>query len=141
MEVDDAPLRSLDPSVAVVRVQLDDGAMRRGLVILDLAADLARVILELPVGGIEGIANRDIHVLVGMVLAGCAADHDLVSGHRDVDLGVVEIALVVMAVLRFDNHATGHDVVQKRVQLGGLLANVGLHGVGRIHVAKGDLQR
>ena len=40
---------------------------------LDVPASLANVILEQPAGGVKGIADRDVDVLMGMVRRGIAA--------------------------------------------------------------------
>ena len=54
-----------DPPVVGHRVQLD------------VAASLANVIFEQPASGVECVADRDIDILMRMVLLGIAPDHDL----------------------------------------------------------------
>ena len=139
VKVDLAPVRHLDEAVALVGEQARHLAVGRHLVGLDLAADLARMVLEAPRRRVEGVADRHVDILVGVVLGPRVVDHDLLAGHADVDAHVVELALGVTPVRRLDHHAAAYDAIEKTFQLAGLLPDVGLDGFGRIHVAEGDL--
>ena len=73
---------------------------------LDIPASLANVLFEQPAGRVEGVADRDIDVLVRMVRRGIAADDDLAPGDLQVDAYPEQIALLVARVPTFDDDAT-----------------------------------
>ena len=114
VEIDLLAVRRGDEAVAFVRKELGHMAVGRRFVDLDLAATTANVILQLALGRVEGIPNRDVHVLVGALGAGIAVDHDLATArHRDVDVNAVMDALLVAPVRRVDHDAATRDALRK----------------------------
>ena len=61
----------------MVREQAHDAAVHRRLVRLHVGADAPGVILDLAHRRVEGVADRDVDVLVRVVLPALAADGDL----------------------------------------------------------------
>ena len=61
-------------------------------------ARTAEVIFELAAGGVEGIADGDMDVLVGVVFRRVAIHHDLAFRHGQVDPDMVDPPLPVMSV-------------------------------------------
>ena len=139
VKVDLAPVRHLDEAVALGGEQARHLAVRRHRVGLDLAADLARVVFELARRRVEGVADGHVDVLVGVVPGAGVVDHDLLAGHADVDAHVVELALGLAPVRRLDHDAAADDALEVALELAGLFPDVGLDGLGRLHVAEGDL--
>lgn len=92
MEIDFPALWRVDPSVIGSRIDDRDRAVRRHLVRLDVTPPLADRILHLAARSPERIANRDVHVLVGMVFGRLTIDDDFASGHPYVDRYVEETA-------------------------------------------------
>ena len=64
----------------------------------DVAAHLPRLILQPPHRGIEGVADGDIDVLMGVVGGLGPIDHHVFPRHADIDPHAIELALVMMAV-------------------------------------------
>ena len=65
-----------------------------------LVAQAANVFLELAPGRLEGIADGDVDVFVGMVVLGFPGHHDFLAGQRQIDAHMKELALVLVAVYR-----------------------------------------
>ena len=74
-----------DEAVAVVREQPRHLAMHRCGVGLDVAAHLARRILELARDGGESVADRHIDVLVSVIFRSGPIHDDFPARHRKVD--------------------------------------------------------
>jgi hypothetical protein len=108
--------------------------------LLDPAAPDVDVALELALHGVEGVTDGHVHVLVRMVLVVVRlCHHQLTVRHGEIDANLEQPALVMMGVRRLHHHAAAHDMVIVLLELGGLVADAHLHGLGRLHVAEGDL--
>ena len=66
MEVDQAAVLGFDASETLIRMQLADAAVRRADVGLGRRAPFAFVVLELASCGPEGVAQREVGILVRM---------------------------------------------------------------------------
>ena len=98
------------------------------------------MILELAHRGVEGVADGDIDVLMGVVLRSFLIYVHVLAWHADVDADLVELALVVMAMRRLDGHVAAHDALEEAVELGCFLADDRFDGRRGVHVPKADLQ-
>jgi hypothetical protein len=87
-----------------------DTAKNRQLVLLHRTSQSVQLVLQAPRGGIEGIADRDVNILMRMVLGRIARHHDLAFRHDQVNSHVVNVALTMVAVLRFDHDMTAGDL-------------------------------
>jgi hypothetical protein len=76
---------------------------------------------------------------MSMVPTGVAAGDDLSTGHTDIDDDVVDVALLVMPVRRFNRDTATKDAIGKSLELLSALLNGGLYGRRRVHVLKMDL--
>jgi hypothetical protein len=104
--------------------------------VADLGLLALHVILDLAARRQEGVANRDVGILVADVI------HDQVRA-RDRDVhGHRELLALLAVVVRLVDHdpASGH-VRMELLELGGLLPDQGLERGGYGHVAKADLKR
>ena len=141
MEVDQAAVVRLDASEILIRMQLADAAMRWADVRLGRRAPFAFVVLELASGGPEGVAQRDVGILVRMANRMASTDRDLAVGNRDVHPDFEEPALLLVLVRRFDDHVTVHDMRAEFVQPLGQLANARFERRRGLHVTERNLQR
>lgn len=105
------------------------------------AAAVAGVIFEPAAGGIEGIANRDMCILMRVVSAAVAADGNLGPGDGEIDADREQLALPMARILAFDDDMARRDPIKKLVELFRPLAYSRLKRGGGIHVAKGNLER
>ena len=126
---------------AMVGEELRDGAVGGRFVMLDDTAQPADAILKPALHRIEGVAHRDKHILMGMVLGGVAPDDDLAFGQHEMNGDVVELALMVMAMMRLDDDMAAGDPRVKALQRRGAVADSRFDGLGGRHVAKGDPKR
>ena len=134
----------------VVQVQARDRAQKRSVSVsvaawlgvgLDAAAHPSRLIFKPPDRGIEGVTDRDIDVLMGLVDGLGPVDDHVLPRHADIDPHAVELALMMMAVRRLDHDGAADDAVVEAFELRRFLANALLDGGGGVHIPKADLQR
>src|SRR5512139_1969474 len=98
------------------------------------ALQLPRVVFQLTLGSVEGVAQRDVDILIGLLV-----DHDFRAGYAEVDADVEELALLLMLGRLIDHDAAADDVGKDLFEFLGLVADVGVEGFGRRDVAEGDL--
>ena len=95
--------------------------------------------LEQPPRGVEGIANGDIDILMGLVLRPGAADVHVLPRHAEIDPHSVELAFVLMAMRRLDDDVAADDTPVELLELGDLLANARLDGGRGVHILEAEL--
>ena len=76
---------------AIIREQADDGPDRRRSMRLDVASHFTGMVLQLALGCIEGIADRDVQVLIGVMFRRLPTHDDFAVRHDQLDAHVVEI--------------------------------------------------
>lgn len=106
---------------------------------LNFPAVDADVFLELPFGRVEGVAQRDVEILVRLLVVVIAADDDVLVRYRKIDSDVIEIALVLVTMLRFDRDFATDDVVAELLQFSHFFADLRFHGIGVRKSPKGNL--
>ena len=94
------------------------------------AALTVRMILQSASGGMKGVPDRHIEVLVHL-----AIDHQLVAGHGQVDTHLVRPPFAVVANRGLHHDPAADDPIVKLLQLGGPLSDIGLNRLGRRDVA------
>jgi hypothetical protein len=102
-------------------------------------APLPRVILQLPARGVEGIAYRHVDIGMGMVILRAAAYRQLGARHGKIDTYMIEIAGLMVPVLRFHHHPATHDLLTNLIQLPCPFLDILLHCIGTFHIAEVDL--
>src|SRR3546814_7430274 len=103
---------------------------------LDPPGPLAGMVLQAAPGGIEGVAQGDVDVLVGVALTGIAVDHHLLARDAHLDVDVEKVALHVLAADGFDHHAAGRDPAIDLLQLCHLFPHPRLYGRSEEHTSE-----
>ena len=93
------------------------------LMLFGFAALNADVFLKLALGGIEGVAESDIDIFVGLLVVMFTTDHDVLLRYVQIDADMVEITLVLVVMLGFHCDFAADDVVAKLLQFRGLFAD------------------
>jgi hypothetical protein len=70
------------------------------------------MVLELALRFVEGVADRDIHVLVGVMGGGVPTYHDLPPGNPQIDAHVEEFAVTMPVVGRLDHDPDARDAMK-----------------------------
>ena len=104
-----------------------------------LTAPAAHMVLDLPSGGIESVANRHIDVFVCVVRSGLTTHDQLRAARLHIHAHLIEIALVVMLVRRFHDDVTAHQIVGVAIEFFRALANPRLDRIRPWHVLKNNL--
>jgi hypothetical protein len=98
------------------------------------------MVFELTARGVEGVAHRDMRILMRMVCAGVPSHDDLASGDGEVDANLEQLALLMPLVPAFDDDPAGGDTIEELIELFGPLADARLDGGRGVHVAEGNLE-
>ena len=96
----------------------------------DLVPLFSGMIFQQTTHGIEGITNSHIDIFMGMILMRFATDYQLFPRYRNIDAYMKQIALMMVFMVRFNDHTATHDVVMNLVKLFCLLPDVGFHLLG-----------
>jgi hypothetical protein len=141
MKVNLLSRRGGDKTAIPIRKKPNNPAVVRHPVQFRAAAALASMIFEATTERVEGVANGDVRILVRMVDAPVAADHDFAARHCEVYAHLEHIALLMARVLALHRNVAGGDPIEKVLEFLGTLPNAGLKRRRRIHMAKGNLER
>jgi hypothetical protein len=99
------------------------------------------MVFELTARGVEGVADRDMRILMRMVRARVPADDDLASGNGEIDPNLEQLALLMPLVPAFDDDPAGGDTIEELIELFRPLAYPRFEcGRGR-HMPEGNLER
>jgi len=139
MEIDF--IARLGDQEAVIRGQADDRPDRRRGMSLDITSHFAGMILQLALGCIEGIAYRNMEVLVRMMLGWITTHDNLTLRHDQLDPHVIEVALVVTPMVCLNHHAADYDPIEKMFKLGGTVADIVLGPNRWLHMAESNAKR
>jgi hypothetical protein len=91
--------------------------------------------LQLPPGGIEGITQRHVCILVMR-----AVDHDFPAWHAHIQADLEMTALLMVLAQLLDRDAAAGDARMEFLELCGLFAYARLEGVGLREIPDGDLK-
>jgi hypothetical protein len=108
---------------------------------LHVTALHSNVILELSLGRVEGIADRDVYILVLVVPGAITTDGDLLARHPELDANGVQIAPVVMLVQEGHRHVAARDPFAETLKLRRSLPNPSFDGLGSFNPVIRDSQR
>jgi hypothetical protein len=110
---------------------------RLSLVVLDLAALRARVVVKLPHCGVESLTQRNVHVL----LSRRAIHYEFLARDPKLDVDLEALALLLLLVRQPDGHAAAGDLRMKALQLCHLVTDMRFHGLRMVDSVKQYLQR
>jgi len=118
-----------------------DDAVRRGLMLLDRSGELADLILQLPAGRVEGVADGDVGILVPPGHGRIAGDIDVLATRDcNVDADAIGVALVVAMLGASNDHPRRCDAIVEALDLLCLFAHGRFQCVGMADVLEGDLE-
>jgi hypothetical protein len=95
---------------------------------LDVASSSAARVVELARSSVEGIANGDVYVFVGMIVADSLARENLAPRRAEIDAHLERLTFVRWAVRSLDDHATRRYLAVQTLELCGFLAESGFDG-------------
>ena len=75
------------------------------------------MIFEHTARGVEGVADRDVRILMRVVRARISSDDDLASGDGEVDPNLEQLALLMPLVAAFDDDPAGGDTIEELIEL------------------------
>jgi hypothetical protein len=101
----------------------------------DLAARQLSRVIELPFGGIEGISQCHVHILVMHMV-----DDDFLAWHTHVQIDLEVATLLVMLAQLLDPDSATGDIRMEYLELCDLLANSCLEGFGLRKIPDSDLK-
>lgn len=139
VEIDVAAIAGLDAPETLHGVEFADAAVRHDFMFLGVAAPALHALFELARGGVEGIAQGDVRILMGVLVVLVAGHGDLAAGQGDVDVHAEQAALMLVLVRRLDDDAAADDLLTVTVEFRGEFVDAGLQGRRGIHVTEGDL--
>jgi hypothetical protein len=140
MEIDLPAIIGPDASEILPGYERDHPSMGWGLMGLYFMSKFVSELPKLPFRGRKGIANRHVHLLMGVMLIRLPARHQFPPSHRDIDTRVEQIALLVVPVAAFHHHTTaGNDIREQLLQFCHMIADIGFHRIRVVHIAESEL--
>lgn len=132
--------RAFAPGVNEERTAAGDiaptqASIRSLVVVLDLAALRARVVIQLPFRGVERIAQRGVHVL----LPRRAIHDEILSRDCKLDMHVIELALLLTMLRQPDRDPAAADFVMKTLELCHVVADMLFDRSGTLDAAENNL--
>lgn len=117
----------------------DRQALPLRLVVLHVSTLTLNLIFELAAQRLERIAQRHVHVFVGVVSTVVATDDDFPFGHGQIDADPIRVSLVLVVMRRLNHDLAASDAAVEVLELLHLLGNASLDGLGAGKTAVGDL--
>jgi hypothetical protein len=117
MKIDLTTIRDHQPAIFEVRFEVDDPAVWRRVMELDVAAGAPHIVLETPARRSESITKCDVHVLVSAILVGGTSHRDVVARNSKIDSHAIKAALMVMPVRRLDQDMAAGYPVEETVEV------------------------
>jgi hypothetical protein len=141
VKVDKPAVVGLDPAKEPLVIYLANATFGHVFMHLDLPPDFALLVLQFAASGLEGVAQRHVHVFVGVIRGVTVVDREFMTRDGDPQGDVEQLALVVMAVRRLDCDVAMDDMRAELLEAPGELANARFQGRRGLHVTECDFQR
>jgi hypothetical protein len=90
---------------------------------LHIAAYSPRIVLELALGGVKCVSNRDVNILLSDPRGWLRADRNFIAWYFDVNSDLVQVAGLVMSVWYIHDDSTTHNVIKELIKLFRMLAH------------------
>jgi hypothetical protein len=140
VKVDDAAVIGLNAPEPAFVVQFADAPMRLFGVCLYVSASFPFIVLKLASRRLEGIAQRNIRIIVRLIARAGAPGDDLMTRHGNAHMRGEEIALMMVPMGRFNRDVAVNDLRAEFLQLCCQGACPRLKRGRRVHVAKYDFK-
>jgi hypothetical protein len=101
----------------------------------------ARKLLQLALGGIEGVADGDVNIVVGVDVARGPADNQFGPWNPDLDPDVEDVAFLMLFVRKPHGDTAAVDAVVIPVELIDALPNARFDELRRLNILKVDFER
>jgi hypothetical protein len=124
----------------VIRKKSNDFAMAGRDVEFNGALRFAYMVLELAACRVKGVANGHIDILMRVVERSRLADKDILSRHAEIDADIIELAVAMVTMRRFDRDPAAYDAIMKPFEFGSLLANASFDRWRWLHTVEAYLQ-
>ena len=105
---------------------------------LHVAARNAEVFVKLAARRLEGVAHRDMGILMRVILPWLTPHHDGAPRQRQIGADVEQPSLGLVAMMHLHHNVARGDPVAELFQLGDASANALLQRFGHIHITEGD---
>jgi len=129
MEIDLAVVRRLDEAVALFRENAGNAGNRRQFVYLDVAPELAKMILEAAPGRIECISDRDRQIIGRLPV-----DGNLRTGRAEIDPNAERASFAVVMNGSLDHDVASGEPREVELKVVGAFADLLLHGRGQLKI-------
>ncbi len=139
VEINMSAVACLDRSVILVRHEGDNAAVGRNFMGLYLSPTAVATVFQLPRDSIEGIANCNVDVLVRLMFGRIPAGDEFGVRNFYIYANMVQIALLMVLVMRLDDDPATHDFLAKLLKFPGSLTDFGFDEFRRLDVTKYDL--
>jgi hypothetical protein len=141
VEIDLGAVRGQDEPAIPIGKQAYDPPVVGHRALLHIAPRLSNMIFQHPANRIEGVANRDMGILVRVTAVRITTHDDLAPWDDEIDTDFKQIALAASRMPTFDDDAAGDDPVEKALEILRASADARGEGFRAVHVAKSDLKR
>lgn len=140
MEIDLPFLGCFDETEAILAIYRHDLTVQRHGMRFHIAPNPALMIFELTRDRLEGITQRDAHVLMRGVLLSITTDDQFPVRNPNIDADVIVPALTLMAMLDFHSDTATDDLWGKLLKFVHMLTNFLFQAFGTWHPVKDYLQ-
>ena len=140
MKVDQATVIGLDAPESLLPVYFADAPACLPGMCLDIPASFPFIVLKLASRRLEGIAQRNIGIIVRLIARAGAPGDDLMTRHGNTHMRGEDIALMMVPVGRFNRDVAVNDLRAEFLQLCCQGACPRLKHGRSVHVAKYDFK-
>jgi hypothetical protein len=109
------------------------------VVLLHIASPTLSQALEATTDSVEGVANRDVDVLVRVIISAMLPHYHFAVGDGDVNADAIRIPFVLVVVRRFDHDTAARDVAAQLLEFLDLGAHLGVNRLGARKTTARDL--
>ena len=109
--------------------------------LLDFTPLDTSILFELPGSRRKRISEGDINILMFLLVVVIPTDNDMTVRHLNIEANLVEIAVVLMVMLRLDRDPAAGNIVTMLFEFFCLFADTGLNRFGVRDAVKSDFKR
>jgi hypothetical protein len=136
MKIDQSAIRCQDSTKALVEMKFCNCAVGRRLVRLHIPPPDSDVVLQLARGGINGVTDSHINVLVAVIPTRITINDDFGAWNVQIDTNVIDIAFDVMPVRCRNRHPATQYVRRESLEPFAALSGSRLDELGSLDIPK-----